>query len=96
MRRTVNRHRASLAALSCATWLAGCGPSVDSAYRNCAETAYKQATAGNRTMMSKETAGLFEKSARAQADKQCRFIRDECNRDPQSDECKRLVQQYGK
>jgi hypothetical protein len=95
MRRAVTPPRAGLAALLAAL-LAGCGPSVESAYRNCAETAYKQAIGGNRAMMSKETASLFEKAARVQADRQCGFIRDLCNRDPQSEECKRLVQQYGK
>lgn len=76
--------------------LAGCGPSVERAFSNCAETAYKQAISGNKTLLPKDMAKIFEKSARALAEKQCSLIRDECGRDPQSEECKALVQQYGK
>ncbi len=76
--------------------LTACGPSVERAYSNCAEAVYKQATAGNKTALPKELAAMFEKAARAQADTQCSFIRDECRKDPQAEECRRLIQQYGK
>lgn len=75
--------------------LAGCGPSVERAYAKCAEVAYKQAIANNKAALPKDLAGIYEKAARATAEKQCGFIREECNRDPQSATCQRLVQQYG-
>ena len=92
MRRTVIRRLAISAAL---LLLAGCGPSVDRAFANCADAAYKLALSGNKSLLPKDAAQIFEKAARATAEQQCSFIRDECRRDGQSDECKHLIQQYG-
>ena len=64
--------------------LAGCGPSVDRAYANCADVAYRQAVANNKAALPKDLAAIYEKAARATAEKQCGFIREECQRDPQS------------
>ncbi len=88
--------RNTLAACSAAALLAGCGPSVERAFANCTETAYKQTLAGGKGLMQKDLAKVFEKTARAQAEQQCSLIRDECRQDPQSASCQRLVQQYGK
>lgn len=88
--------RMAIAAALAAALLAGCGPSVERAFANCADAAYKQTLAGNKSLLSKEMAKMFEKTARAQAEQRCSLIRDECRRDPQSDDCKHLVQQYGK
>ena len=41
-------------------------------------------------------AAMLEKSARAQAENRCSFIREACNRDPQSENCRRLIEQWGK
>ena len=84
-----------IGAASLGVLLAGCGPSVESAYKNCVETAYRQATASTKGLISKDTANIYEKSARAVAERQCSFIREEC-RDPQAAMCQRLVKQYGK
>lgn len=86
----------ALITLAAITLLAGCGPSVDKAYANCTETAYKLARSGNKTLLSGDAAKIFEQSARATAEQQCSIIRDECRRDAQSDDCKHLIQQYGK
>jgi hypothetical protein len=75
--------------------LAACGPSVERAFSNCSEAAYKQSMAGNQGRLPPELAKNYEKAARATAEKQCNFIRDEC-RNPQSDMCQRLINQYGK
>ena len=98
MRRTLKSgfvRNAGIAGFAAAL-LAGCGPSVERAFSNCSEAAYKQALSSNRGLLPKELAGEFEKSARAQAAQQCEIIRNECRRDPQADDCQRLVQQYGK
>jgi hypothetical protein len=84
------------AGIAAAALLAGCGPSVERAFSNCSEVAYKQALSGNKGLLPKELAAVFEKSARAMAEKQCSIIRDECRNNPQSEECQSLVQQYGK
>jgi hypothetical protein len=75
--------------------LAACGPSVERAFSNCSEAVYKQSMAGNKGRLPAELAKTYEKGARATAEKQCNFIRDEC-RNPQSDMCQRLINQYGK
>ena len=84
------------ALIALAALLAGCGPSVERAYTQCAEIAYKQALAGSRSLMQKEASAIFEKAARVQAAERCQFIRDECKRDPQSVDCRSLIEQYGK
>jgi hypothetical protein len=93
---SVRRLRIAVAAAGITGLLAGCGPSVDRAFSKCSETAYKQALSGSKGQLPKEMAALFEKAARAQAEQQCAVIREECRKDPQSDLCQRLVQQYGK
>jgi len=65
-------------------------------FSKCAETAYKQARSGSKDLLPKEMAAMLEKSARAQAENRCSFIREACNRDPQSENCRRLIEQYGK
>jgi hypothetical protein len=96
MRRPLKHHLAAAVTLTASALLAGCGPSVDKAFANCAETAYKLALSGNRTLLNKDAAKLFEKSARATAEQQCSIIRDECRRDAQSEDCKQLIRQYSK
>jgi hypothetical protein len=75
--------------------LAACGPSVERAFSNCSEAVYKQSMTGNKGRLPPELAKTYEKAARATAENQCNFIRDEC-RNPQADMCQRLIQQYGK
>jgi len=99
MRRALNRcvvrtSTGGLIALA-TLMLAACGPSVESAFSKCADTAYQQAMRGNKSALPPDLAKLYEKSARERADKQCSLIRDECKRDPQSADCQRLIQQYG-
>ncbi len=65
-------------------------------FSKCAEAAYKQARSGSKDLLPKEMAAMREKSARAQAENRCSFIREECNRDPQSENCRRLIEQWGK
>lgn len=96
MRRPVIRHAAAAVTLAAVALLAGCGPSVDKAFANCTETAYKLALSGNKSLLAGDAAKIFEKSARATAEQQCSIIRDECRRDAQSEDCKHLIQQYGK
>lgn len=88
--------RNALAACSAALLLTACGPSVERAFANCSESAYKQTIAGIKGMLQKDLARVFEKTARAQAEQQCSIIRDECRQNPQSESCQRLIQQYGK
>ena len=88
--------RELIAAAIGTTLLAGCGPSVERAFSNCVDTAYKQTITGGKGVLPKDLAKVYEKTARAQAERQCSLIRDECRKNPQSDECKSLVQQYGK
>ena len=88
--------RDAIAAVIAAGVLAACGPSVERAFSNCSEAVYKQSMTSNKGRLPPEIAKHFEKGARATAEDQCNFIRDECRRDPQSVMCQRLIQQYGK
>jgi hypothetical protein len=74
---------------------AGCGNSVEGAFANCVAIAEKQTQSGGKGNLPPDMAKLFEKAARGMAEKQCSIIRDEC-RDPQSETCQRLIQQYSK
>lgn len=76
--------------------LGACGPSVESAFSKCADTAYQQALRGSKSALPPDLAKLYEKSARERAERQCSLIRDECRRDAQSADCQRLIQQYGR
>ena len=96
MRRPLTIVVSQAALIACVALLGGCGPSVERAYSKCAEIAYKQAVSGSKGLLPKEMATMLEKSARAQAENRCSFIREECNRDPQSENCRRLIEQYGK
>ena len=73
--------------------IAGCGNSVEGAFANCVAIAEKQTQSGGKGSLPPDMAKLFEKAARGLAEKQCSVIRDEC-RDPQSENCQRLIQQY--
>ena len=92
---TVRIFRIAIAAGVDIALLSGCGPSVERAFSNCTETAYKLAIAGSKGLLPKDVAPIFEKAARATAEKRCSVIRDECRNNAQSDMCQRLVQQYG-
>jgi hypothetical protein len=74
---------------------AGCGNSVEGAFANCVAIAEKQTQSGGKGNLPPDMAKLFEKAARSVAEQQCRIIRNEC-RDPQSETCQRLIQQYSK
>lgn len=82
--------------IALAALLAGCGPSVERAYTRCADAVHRQALEGNRGLARGEAASLFEKAARLHAAQQCQFIRDTCNRDPQSADCRTLIEQYAR
>ena len=79
-----------------AALIAGCGNSVERAFSNCVASAHKQTVAGSKGGLPPELAKTFEKAARAMAEDTCSIIRNECQQDPQSDMCQRLVQQYNK
>ncbi len=98
MRRALSRSivRDTALAAFASLLLTACGPSVESAFSNCAETAYRQAIAGTKAQLPKELTAMFEKAARVQAEQKCDIIRDECRKDPQAEECRRLIRQYGK
>ncbi len=83
-------------AMAAAALLAGCGPSVERAFANCSEAAYKQNLSGSKRVLTPELAKTFEKTARGLAEQQCSIIRDECRQDVKSEMCQRLIQQYGK